>query len=540
MLSRAIRKDYMIHTMIRKIVLISVSLLLISQPMYGKIPIFTQNDPYPFFSTAYYADFYDEDLKYYEKGNGTAKGYEKPRICMTFMGYVQKATQGCAYDPSFYTFPSIQSVATNPTAGAGGTPQSPENNQGWAFPTLVDDGSNTIPAGDIYGYWGVLALGYGNVPAGQSQSALIQAATAQKYQDGQPLSHDQYSDTQNFLGFLSIPLKYQKAGFRFSFAFDLNNNFTFLLNMGIANVKQTAGNQSFIDLSPHANNTGDTAPGKFAPGYPESVYGTTTPAGIALNSMNPDVNTVESAYIVNVFTIFQQIGLDVSDVNSSGMEDTYCTLLWHQNMHINEQKSKEDEGWTPFIFTPFIKFTGIFATGRVKDEAKAFDLPLGSNGHNGIHLAAGMNFDFFDTLEFCVAGGTTHFFRRAISGRFVPNDPYQSAIYPFKTDVIEKPGEIYFFTLGINAYYFIDRLSTNFEYVYMNKAQDSLTLIVPDTSFFPQRLEMVSASKVQLFNWSLEYDISENMSFGAILQKPFKVRGAYKSTTIGANFILQF
>ncbi len=536
----------MIYTMIKKIVMIGVSLLVIGRSAYGKIPIFTQNDPYPFFSTAYYADFYDEDLKYYAKGNGTAQGYEKPRYCLTALGYAQKATRGCAYDPAFYVFPTTQQVGFNPVQSGTGTSTAvypnPENNEGWAFPLQVDDGSNYIPAGNIHGNWGALALGYGDVPIGQTLPPIIQAGIAQKYQDGQSLSYSSYTDLQHFLGFFSVPLKYQKSGFRFSFAFDLNNNFTFLLNMGIANVKQSAGSQSFINLSSNANNTGTSTTdsvGVFAPGYPESVYGTSTPAGIAITSMDPDVNTITNAFMVDPVELFTDIGLDISDVNVSGMEDTYCTLLWHQNIHVNEKIIK-DEVWTPFIFTPFLKLTGIFATGRIKNEAKAFDLPLGSNGHNGIHVAVGMNFDFFETIEFCAAGGSTHFFQRSIAGRFVPNSEAQSAVYPFKTDVIEKPGTLYFFTLGINAFYFIERLSTNFEYVYINKPKDSISLIVEDDAFKPATLENTTPWKVQLLNWSLEYDLSPNMFVGALLQYPFAVRGAYKTGTIGANFSLQF
>ena len=520
---RATRKDCMRPNFTRITLVIGLLGVFLPQSIVSKIPIFTQNDFFPLFSSAYYADFYDEGLKYYSKGKTSS--YPKYKTCFTATTFIQRASLGRPYDPSFYS-PS-QDTTTGLTVF--------KSNNGWPFSREVTDDSDQVPAGDINGPWGVLGLCYGTTPAGQTQAPTIAAGAVQKYQDGQPLSHDAYDDFNKYLGYLSVPLNYKKMGIRFSFALDLTSDFTFLFNTGIANIKQNAGEDSFINLSSRTV-SGTT----FASGYPDAVYGTKTPAGISITTMQPDVNTVNNAFMINFYQIFDEIGLDISAFNASAIEDMYCSLLWHHNVHVNETHTNTEEEWSPFIFTPFMKMTGIFATGKLKNERRAFSLPFGSNGHHGIHIAAGINIDFFETIELCLAGGTTHFFQRAIAGRFVPTHPNQTAIYPFKTDIIERPGKIFFFIVGMNAFYFVDRLSANFEYVYIDKQRDTLSLVKSDPAFFIEDLEETTLWNVQSFNIALEYDLSPNISISGLAQIPFSVRGAYATLLLGSSITLQF
>ena len=244
-----------------------------------------------------------------------------------------------------------------------------------------------------------------------------------------------------------------------------------------------------------------------------------------------------------------QIGLNIQDFHESGAEDVALSLTWRHDFHMNEKDEDDskvrdyafEEGeYSPFLMTPFFKITGILGIGKERNEAVALSLPFGNNGHHGVSLIGGLSFDFHDSVEIAFSAGTSHFFKRDIAGMFIPNEEHQSGIFPFKTNVSYNPGKSWYFSLGMNAYRFLEKLSFHAEYLFISHSKDSIKLLKADGAFKPAVLEDQTKWTIQAINCGFNYDLTPNFKFGVSWQAPIKQQGAYKTNTVMVTLAATF
>lgn len=463
-----------------------------------------QNDPAPMFTTLFPYGFLNENFKEREKEGTPDQIDERMRLVLT--PFAQKADMARDIEKA------------------------------------------KVYAGDVYGRWNMLGLTYGVTPVNSTLPATLQnALNVGAYQDGQPLDYEPYTDTKKNLGFFSVPLKYQKVGFRYRMEIRLISDLVFIFQGGVANIKQIRGmSQTEADIIDTDNPTDPliVLRGPFIdPGRElqrntntsivtfDDYYGTPTPVGVGPTPA-PDIATIERLIMQPYQDIFDEMGLNINNFGATGSEDVYLGLVWRHNFFMNTQNGKE---WAPFIVTPFVRVAAVIGVGKEKDQSKIFSLPFGNDGHHGIVFNGGMSFDFYETIEVCWEAGSNHFFKRDIGGMFVPNSELQSGIYPFKTNVTVAPGKVSYFTFSLHAYHFIEKLSFYAEYLFANHSKNTITLLQPDPAFKPESLENITAWKTQLANVAFNYTLAPHLTIGVLWQAPLSRRTAYTTNTIAIS-----
>jgi hypothetical protein len=394
-----------------------------------------------------------------------------------------------------------------------------------------------VNLGDVQGRFNMLGLLYGSVPTGQTRPALLTTAAAENYHIGgtRPLSYENFSDTQDLMGHFSVPLKYRKVGARMVFSVRVLDEFVITAEGGVSDIRQTYTK---------FDNIGRTSVALLN-ANPETVYGDKT---ISDENIALDLTKIDTYLMEPSGQIFTQMGLNVQDFHETGPEDVFVSLTWRHNKHINNQDDSEesdyeysdDEEWEKFILTPFVKFTTGIGIGKQKNNALAFSLPFGNNGHHSVNITAGLSMDFYNDIEVTFDAGATHFFNREINGMFIPNNEHQTGIYPFKTDVNYKPGKTWHVGAAINAYHFLDKVSCYAQYIYVNHSKDSIALITADSAFKPWVLEDQTKWTVQAVNIGFNFDLSPYITAGCAWQAPISRRGAYKTNTLMVSLVGTF
>jgi len=375
---------------------------------------------------------------------------------------------------------------------------------------------------DVHGRLNMIGLTYGALPQGTIQPALLQTAALQTFQNnpllGVSISNPTYTDlTQNF-GFFTAPGKYHKIGLRFQASVRPFQDLIFTVQAGIADLQQTV---SLVGMTPLA---------LAANVYPANAV--ITPTQFAL-----DQTTVEQYLMEPAQQIFQQLGVSVGNIQQTGPEDVSFYAILRHNFPVNQDADPEE--WAYFIFTPILQIGATAAAAKATSPYKLYDLSLGNNRHQSLNIAAGFSLDFAETLELDFFTGITHFFSRTYLAR-VPTSQFQSTLFPYTTNIVSKPGESWFISLGLNAYHLMDNLSIYAQYLYMGHLKDKISLVTPDPAFLPSRLEQDSPFKIQVANFGFDYDLSPNFAIGLGYQWPLARRGAYKTNTVLLNLTLTF
>lgn len=443
-----------------------------------------QNDPYPQYSSEYPLSFLG--IGYKENNKGRSATVEEETCHFSFAPFGQRALSAV-------------------------------NNQKNSLPS---SSSGTPNLGDLRGRWSMIGLLYGSIPQGETQPALLTAAAAQTYQDGQRLNNLNYKDINNQLGFFSVPLTYKKVGIRCEGQFRFARVFVLGVQAGFADIKQTTS--PFQDQSSSA-------------GPVSNIYGNTG----NITDLKPDIGTVQQ-FLTDLPVaqqIFDQLGYNTRNFNKSGVEDLFVSLTWRDHIFFNTGKDKKKE-WSSFCIMPFITLKGSFGVGDKKKTADLFGLPFGNNGHHSVQLSGGLSFDFTETLEMSTHFGGTHYFKRKITDMYVPTSKGQRGIFPYTADVNYEPGKSWFFTVGCNSHHFLDKLSMYAEYYFIQHEKDSITVINNDPAFVPSVLEDLTVFTVQGLNLGATYDLSENVCLGAVWQFPVNLRNAYETNTITANLLI--
>lgn len=390
-----------------------------------------------------------------------------------------------------------------------------------------------IGLGDIDGRWNLIGTLFGKFPQGITTypGTVLTVAQQHLYPNLIPGAIDEPRDIQEpcgacsigkedlttpawicgdedktGLGFLHFPLTYRKAGLRAEFDFQITQGFGVEIQAGVADICQTG--TSFQCKTPE--NCCSEAP--------------------------VDPTNVEKYLVCQYKKLAEELCLDLSRFHETALEDLRIIGYWRRAYPVN--KGRDD--WSEFLAIPFVTFGGVLASGKEKCPNRVFGVPFGSNGHSAVGASAGIDLDFVQTIEIGGEVGFTHFFSRDYCKMPIPNSPWQSGIYPFKTDVTICPGMNWHFGLKLQAFRFIDKLSVYFEYLIVQHRGDHIKLKKPDSAFLPQVLERRSCWQSQMGNIGFWYDVSPAISLGFLWQAPFVQKGVYKSTTVMFTFAAFF
>lgn len=400
-----------------------------------------------------------------------------------------------------------------------------------------------IGCGDIDGRWSLIPLLFGNFPQGvQNYPSPVLVEAQPKIFPNPPYIPGHISEPQDIaepccccnlqepasdntltvapctnmaltcsdmpagLGFLNFPVTYRKRGLRAEFDFEITDGLGLMLQTGIADICQTGAFQIC--------DTGSAC---------------CATAGVTNDN-------VDNYLTCKYKQLAQDLCYDLTGFHQVGIEDFRASAWWRRAYPVNKGR----EGWSEFLAIPFVTLGGQFACGKEKCPNKVFGVPFGNNGHNAVGGSLGIDLDFVETIAIGGEFGLTHFFSRQYCNQPIPNNMYQSGVYPFKTDVTICPGFNWQFGLKLQAYHFIDRLSCYFEYMMVTHRQDEIKLKKCDPAFKPAALEKRSCWQTQFGNISMYYDISPAISLGVLWQAPFVQKGVYRSSTLLFSFTAFF
>lgn len=376
-----------------------------------------------------------------------------------------------------------------------------------------------IPLGDIFGRWDMLALLYGDLPVGQTLPPSLVTATNNIFPGGLGLNDPDMIDNNQQWGFFSFPMTYRKRGVRFEVDAMLAGDFGISIQTGVADVCQTLTQDPLprVDLTPGTS--------------PTDVWRGNSGCNVPITRCN-----IEKFLMDQFKIITEEIHLDPSNFHYFSVEETRLNLFWRHALPINQ----DEEEWPEFLLIPFAQVSGSISPGKEKDPNKAFGLAFGNNRHYSAGFNAGLNLDFYDTIEIGGDFGYTHFFRRGCMELRVPNSLCQQGVFPFSTCVSYQPGANWNFGGKISAYHFLNNLSTYFQYQLVHHEKDKICVLSQDPAFTPEVLERSSDWKVHLGNIGFNYDCSPNIILGLFYQAPLAQRGTYKSTTLMFTFNATF
>lgn len=469
-------------------------------PLHAHLTSLTNNDAIPMFSTLNIDEEYlltRKQLEYKFDGSGgreyTWLEKKRDRVGFSLSPFAQNADRG----------KSIKGQPCIPN------PQ----------PCPMRD---ETPLGDLTGRTGMIALLYNNgpvnasgpLPQGQTLPPVLQRALDALFEETSPgirpgLNDEANIDPMQQYGYFSFPLKYRKRGVGFQLAAMFAETFGILVQTRVSTIRQVR--QETLNL---------TSSNEFVP---------ITPAvASAANVNNYLMRQLEE--------IADEIHINMCDFISTSMEEVRVNLFWRQAFPMNEDAENE---WSRFLLIPYVEVGASGSPGKLDNEFKFFAAPFGNNRHTSIGFTTGINIDFLETIEIGGEIGYTHFFKRTYC-RPVPNNEYQTNLFPFSTEVTVRPGDNWYFGARIAAYHFLEHLSMYFEWFVLDHQRDSICLVNPDPAFVPEVLECASSFKTKLGNAGFNYDLSPNVGIGFLWQIPFSQRNAYRSSTIMAGLNVTF
>lgn len=466
-----------------------VGILLLLSTLFAvmsTLPISTlqKNDPYPLYTTAYPYSYLLTQVKNYLKG--LTDCCEAQWFNLAITPFFQRANSGRDFDNQF------------------------------AF------------LGDLEGKWHMLGLLYGPVPIPcfDLNGTVLGADKMALFSDGGVFGpaitnpNDTipadfvHTDSGEVIGWLSVPLKYRKAGLRVEASFQPIRDFGITVQLGFADIKQTLTN--FIAIQELPGNIG------YLDGFTEvqkqAVF------DLLISESSREAVLTQSP-----------INLELCDFEQcTGIEDLRIFLWWHHVFQINCQPDPCNTCccYPQFLMIPFVQFEVSAPIAKKLNRRKAFALALGNDGHTSLGFTTGFHIDFIETVEIGFYGGMTWFLSRTIDNFHVPNHPSQSGVYPFSSRVDRTPGMNGNFGILFNAYHFLECLSFHAEYAFIHHCEDKLKVLDCPEAFRPRQLECLTKWTSQMLTTAFNYDISPNLQLGFAVQWPVRQRNAYRSTTI--------
>jgi len=473
--------------------LIALSIImLIHTYAYADLSSLAKNDPYPVFSTLNLDDLYllTKDQLHYKDPDAAKR--KKNRVNFSISPFTQNADRG-------------KTIIDNPCPPAL-----------VASPNLVGCGDVDVALGDLTGRPNMLALLYGKFPADVEaypgpylNLAFMNLFMGTGEMPGE-LTNAKYLVPFQQTGCFSFVLKYRKRGVRFELDWRLWDDIGIRIQAGVSAIRQT------VETRINENDMVETS------------------------DFQQSIDTFLMDQVDNIVAPSPAgIGLDIGDTNQASSEEVRLNLFWRHAFELNQDSEYE---WAHLLCIPYLEIAGGFTPGKTRNPNDVFAPPFGNDHHPSAGFTAGINFDFIETIEIGAEVSFTHFFKKNINNYPVPNSPYQTTFFPFKTNVAVQPGNNLLFGARLAAYHFVGNLSMYFEWFVLDHKQDKINLTIPDPvgAFLPEVLEKRSTFKTKFSNFSLNYDISPNIGLGFLWQIPFSQRNAYRSSTLMAGINITF
>jgi hypothetical protein len=343
-----------------------------------------------------------------------------------------------------------------------------------------------------------------------------------------------------YFGAFSVPLTYQKSGFRWELNFDFSENIGFLARGGFVQITQRAGPAiSLSALAPATSKIDSSVPSIYTglnTYYNARSSGTGSSNGIPVALAQGTFNEWVSNNIDDLLDPEDGVDYNIQTFSQPGIEDIQLLGFYRHPLMINPANPNK---YASVMVTPYVMVGGTIPLAAVKDYSKLYALPFGNNSHGSVGGVAGVTFDFIDSIEFGFEFGATGFFTKTIEGLPVPNHELQRVLYPYRQDVRYSPGFNGQFGFIFNAYEFAHNTSFSFKYNYVQHMQDTIKLITPSEYFFPYYLEETTPWTSQMFIASLVFEVQPSVYLSIAWQGALSQKNAYCSNTIlgSLNFL---
>lgn len=364
-----------------------------------------------------------------------------------------------------------------------------------------------------------------------------------------------------YFGAFSLPIEYKQTGLRWEVDFNCTDYISLTVQSGVSSMKQ-----HYVNTFRTPSTSGQTAVGP----YPLSDLATTsttpTPVSSLYNQLNisnttssgggtaPNTSplaTAQSAFNKaignNIAAILNPNCLDSDPL--CGFEeysiDDVKLILSLKGIYAPFRYRHDDDddtgSWPDMILTPYAWVGGSFPVGKKVDYNNILSLPFGNNGHASIGGAAGMTFDFAESVEVGFEGGATYFFAHEEIRPF-PTHRLQRLLYPFEASVVTQPGINWHFRALLNSYQFLKHCNFWMTYELIEHRKDCFTLSDSTTSkyFVPEVLTCRSDWRAQFFNAGLSFDIQPGLQASLVWQQPISPRNAYYPVSILGSINFMF
>ena len=338
------------------------------------------------------------------------------------------------------------------------------------------------------------------------------------------LSQSMLEQDRIYFGAFSVPLTYQKAGFRWELNFDISDSVGFLARGGFCQITQRAGTQKSLSaLAP------TTQPDS---GLPSLYSGLNIVSNIASGSSTLAQNVFDEWVDNNIDGLLDATNgadYDISTFSDTGIEDIQLLAFIRHPFPIHPE---DPDKYLSMLVTPYAIIGWTLPIAGVRDYSKLYALPFGNNGHTSVGGVLGLTFDFIDSIEFGFEFGATGFLKKTINELPCPNHQLQRVLYPYRQNVEYHPGFNSQFAAIFNAYEFAQNTSFSFRYNYVQHNDDTITLITPSQYFFPNMLEDLSGWTSQTFIAALTFEIQPAVFLSMAWQGALSQKNAYCSNTI--------
>ena len=382
-----------------------------------------------------------------------------------------------------------------------------------------DKDGKKVPEGDRLGRWNMIPIWWEPITAAPTAEQLTYANYPTVYNlrrdaINMGITETTFSDPTNkgtlmYDGSYSVSLEYEKIGIRFELDVAMAGGFGLTIKTGAVDYKQTP---TFMNMSGKKN-----------------VLGTN------LNEFLADHLMTETT----LAGISKDLSLGLERYQTTAFEDTFAQLYWSSGFRYNDE-----DGNHIVTVAPYIGAGVWIPTGKKKNQNEAFSLPTGHDGFWGLALEGAINFDFPGTVLVNFGVGATFFETKTLCNQRVPNNQYQSGLYPWKAKIKRRFGTAWNMSFSLIGKQIIDNCSVYFDYLYCRHERDSITMQEPTTErnelFLPKKMEEESSWRSQMVQLGFDYKITPNLAIGVAGQTHISGFRVYKTHTVLGTITFTF
>lgn len=179
-----------------------------------------------------------------------------------------------------------------------------------------------------------------------------------------------------------------------------------------------------------------------------------------------------------------------------------------------------------------------------KESVLKMLLPRGADGFTGFSMEGATSLDFKNTINLTFSGGYTFFKERARTDLRVPNNEFQSVLYPFKPPVNHKRGGVWNLTASMFSDGFVQGMKCYADYSWIVKRRDTITVTDSDyVGVFKagcNTLARLSEFRVGVAHLGLIYEMTDNLQAGTSLQAVLHGTQVYSPYTFTGTLSIVF